>query len=126
MTAAKPQRFAGAFPMWTPEEDARLLKKLRGRTGLGQDFWIRLADQFPQRSFHAIRQRYLTLRMQEAGIKRERHPRPRTTKAHQTPRTKPEPKIVRPPTPHHVNLTAFLCGDPLPGRSALDEKRSRA
>ncbi len=35
----------------------------------------------------------------------------------------PKPEPLRPPLPSPASTTALLCGDPLPGRSALDMKR---
>jgi hypothetical protein len=116
----------GPYPAWTDAEDRRLLDKLDGRQGVGQEFWIEFAAEFPARSFYAVRQRYLTLRQKASGLPpkpRVRHTHPVKSQKHRR-FTGQEPVVAVPPQPPHETLTAFLCGDPLPGRSALDQKRS--
>lgn len=125
----KPKPSAGPYPVWTPEEDARLLEKLAGRQGLGQKFWIGFAEEFPGRSFYALRQRYLVLRMAAEGRKRIYPPKPRVTTGrerrtqrqivHAALHARKAAERLQP-----ASLTAALLGDPLPGRSALDRKRA--
>jgi len=124
-----PKPSAGSYPVWTPEEDARLLEKLAGRQHLGQKFWIGFAAEFSGRSFYALRQRYLVLRMAAQGIKREAPVRSRVTtgRERKTPREIVQVAIRAREAAERLqpeSLTAALLGDPLPGRSALDRKRA--
>lgn len=122
MSTVKPT-MAGAYPCWTSDEDDRLRKICAGRIIRGEAAWQEIADDFPGRSFYAVRQRWLTLRNEAAGIKRERSPRARPPKAQK--RTMPSPPVPeRLPEPMYTSLTAFLLKDPLPGRSALDKMRA--
>lgn len=124
-----PKPSAGPYPVWTAEEDARLLEKLAGRTGLGQKFWISFAEEFPERSFYALRQRYLVLRMLAQGRKREHRQRSRATtgRIRRTQRETVQAAVRAREAAESVapaSLTAALLGDPLPGRSALDRLRA--
>src|SRR4051812_35735375 len=120
--ALKGPQHSGPYPVWTPEEDARLLEKLAGRTGLGQKFWISFAAEFPGRSFYALRQRYLVLRMAAQGRTRERPQKPRviTGRERRTQREIAQAAIRARESAERLqpaSLTAALLGDPLPGRS---------
>ena len=117
------QVMSGAYPIWTPEEDALLLQKLQGGPGKGEAFWIALAEHFPERSFYAVRQRWLTLRNKAKGIKPNRHPlKPRPFDREHA-RRMPEPRPVPKALPDYNDLTAAFFGDPRPGRSALDQRQ---
>lgn len=115
---------AGPYPVWTQDEDDRLLKACAGDAIQGIKAWQELAEAFPGRTFYAVRQRYLSLRNQAAGIVRDRdrmsrpiRPQKRAPagiKAH------PEPL---PPAEYETITSAFF-KDPPPGRSALDKMRA--
>lgn len=109
---------------WTPEEDTRLWALVRAAQATGGKFdWHAIAAQMPNRNPDACKQHYFLLKRKEEGrperkpyAERERRTRAEIVEARQAPI--PETKW-----PRHASLTAAICGDPLPGRSALDEKR---
>lgn len=124
LAARDPVKHAGAYPKWSAEEDAKLLAACKGNIIRGEASWVKIAEGFPGRSFYAVRQRYLTLRNQIAGVVRDRDRKSRPI----VPR-KRAPVVARfQPVPAsraaHKTLTSALLGDPLPGRSALDRKRA--
>jgi hypothetical protein len=114
---------AGAYPVWSADEDARLLAACQGKAISGNAAWQKIAEGFPGRSFCAVRQRHLTLRQRADGIERDRAYR---TRAKPQIRTVPDRKNKpdRPQRAEHLTLTSALLGDPLPGRSALDRRRA--
>jgi hypothetical protein len=115
------QTTAGTYTCWSSKEDARLREICAGRIIRGHAAWQQIAEDFPGRSFYAVRQRWLTMRMEAAGIKRERHPRQRPPREQK--RVMPGPAVPeRLPLVDHKTLTAAFFGDPLPGRSALDKR----
>lgn len=91
----------------------------------GEQAWRAVAEHFPGRTHYAVRQRFLTLRNRAAGIKHERKDseRPIRTKKRKIATAAPVMLQAPPDLPPPHSLTAFLLGDPLPGRSALDQKR---
>lgn len=116
---------SGIYPCWTAQEDEALLARCAVRIPSGEADWRVVAQDFPTRSFVAVRQHYLKLRQDAAGIKPKK--RIKIPKVNARKRRRPagqEIIIPQRPTAEHATLTALLCGDPLPGRSALDEKRS--
>jgi len=120
---------AGAYPYWTADEDARLIRMCHGKVIRGEEGWLIIADEFPGRSLYAVRQRHLTLRYKASGIKRQprpRHQRPKHDAANALrKRTMPAPPMPsRPACPMPASLTAWIFGDPLPGRSALDQRNA--
>lgn len=110
-------------PVWSAEDDVRLLAACQGKTISGEAAWRKIAEGFPGRSFRAVRQRFLDLRNRAAGIKSERAFRSR---ARPQLRTTAEKRMafVKPPPPQHLTLTSALFGDPPLGRSALDKMRA--
>lgn len=116
---------AGAYKVWSEEEDRQLLDATRERAIRGDHAWHVVSEDFPGRSMEAVRQRYLNLRNASAGIERDRHPQPRKVKTRRE-RTMPAEKIAIAKPPEYTSLTAAIFGDPRPGRSALDQKRSAA
>ncbi len=105
---------AGAYPVWTSQEDALLLLLCQDKIIRGDLAWYDVRNHFPGRSMVAVRQRYLTLRNRAAGVERDRHPKPREgTKGRQR-RRMPEPEFTPPPDVSHTSLTAAFFGDPLP------------
>jgi hypothetical protein len=121
LTGRQLKRTAGAYPVWTSQEDALLLELCRDRIIRGDHGWNNISQHFSRRSMVAVRQRYLILRNRAAGVERDRHPKPRDgTKGRE--RRMPEPAYTPPPVVSHTSLTAAFFGDPLPGRSALDRR----
>lgn len=115
-------KFSGAYPIWTAEEDARLIEICAAASVQGIAAWRAVAEEFPGRSYFAVRQHYLTLRQKAAGVTRTRRKeRPAPERSRQMPASVPSASTI--PATEHLSLTAALCGDPLPGRSALDQKR---
>ena len=119
--SAKPRNYRH----WSPQEDQIIRDAAAGHGMAGNDGWQKLALNFPDRSWVACRQRWLNLRRMDSGVPvRSRRKRDRVVNGridrqwennqgpYQTPRDLPRPR----------SLTAFICGDPLPGRSALDRR----
>lgn len=114
---------------WSAAEDALVRELCLDKNISGLEAWREIAGRFPGRSVYAVRQRLLTLRMLADGTKRPRQPklaraakgRRRRSKLDVEPTLSVQPP--RPTSPAPVNLTAWVFGDPLPGRSALDQKR---
>lgn len=100
----------GHSTCWSNAEDAELER----RCDAGEPFDVVGHDL--GRTRHACKQRYNTLK------------RPNTTIA--AVKTDPreaalaEAQRLRQAPPVHDSVTAWFCGDPLPGRSALDQKRT--
>lgn len=113
---------AGAYPVWTADEDARLLTECHGRVIQGHAAWREIAEGFPGRSFYAVRQRYLTLRNHAAGIVRERDHRARPVRSVKRGPVKKQAPPKPQPTFEYETLTAAFFRDPPPGRSALDNR----
>lgn len=121
----KPSTMAGAYPRWNAEEDALLRELCAGRIIRGEAGWLQVTERFPGRSFFAVRQRWLTLRSADAGIKRDRSQPVRPPREQK--RVMPSPPVpARLPVVNHKTLTAAFFGDPLPGRSALDQRNTGA
>lgn len=123
LAAKDPVKRAGAYPKWSTEEDAKLLAACKGNIIRGEASWVKIAEGFPGRSFYAVRQRYLTLRNQIAGVVRDRDRKSRPIvprkRAAVVTRFQRAPALVA-----HKTLTSAFFGDPIPGRSALDRKRA--
>jgi hypothetical protein len=126
VNAIKPVRptSAGAYPVWSADEDARLLKACDGDAVQGIKAWQALAETFPGRSFYAVRQRYLSLRNQPAGIVRDRDrmSRPLRPQKRAPAGIKAHPEPL--PQAEYATITAAFFRDPPPGRSALDKMRA--
>jgi len=118
---------AGKRVFWTDQEDEKLLQLcnsrlvpgVNGLPGLNKQAWADVAAQFPDRTLASCKNRFWN-RAERAAPKRsykERvSPKNHFVESHsglQRPVHLPEPS----------SLTAYLLGDPLPGRSALDKKR---
>ena len=114
----------GAYPLWTGEEDAKLLAACEGRTIQGTEAWNRLAESFPGRSPYAVRQRFLVLRNLAAGIVRQRVRSERPKRLRIRMPVKPETIPAPLPPVEYKTLTAAFFRDPPPGRSALDKMRA--
>src|SRR4029077_11004340 len=109
---------------WSAEEDAKLVElcSIDSPQKRKRDtFWIDAAAQLPGRTGVACQQRWLVLR----GKKEKRHdikkPRPQV-RSFQHSSTRPgmqQPVHL----PEHDSITHMICGDPRPGRSALDQRR---
>lgn len=112
------------WKIWTDEMDARMLE-LCG-TGVRPDQWPVIAESFPGRSPLSCRQHWFLLRQKAKGIPmKKRGPRQSRAKDSLRPRPVRSDAVMQAPParlPTHRSITALLCGDPLPGRSALDEK----
>lgn len=121
MPSGKPKT-RGAYPLWTGEEDARLLAACESRSVLGTEAWQKISADFPGRSMYAVRQRYLVLRNLAAGIVRQRVRSERPKRLRVRMPVKPEAIPPRLPPVEYKTLTAAFLGDPPPGRSALDKK----
>lgn len=115
---------AGAYPVWTTDEDARLLKACDAGAVQGIKAWQKLAESFPGRTFYAVRQRYLWLRNQAAGIVRDRDRNARPLR----PKKRPPAGVKAHPEPlpyfEYATVTAEFFKDPPPGRSALDKRNA--
>lgn len=116
-------KYGRGKPVWSSEEDETLLSACRGTMVSGDAAWQKVADLLPGRSFTAVRQRIITLRNKARGILRDPDRKDRPLKRKKSLAAE---AVLSPPVslPQHRTLTAFLFGDPLPGRSALDQKRS--
>lgn len=103
-------------PAWTPEEDARLLAlRQQGMT------WDTIAAALPGRTVHGCQSRAYSLSERGAsGIGKERSnfgvPAQERRCAIARALAARDAAAMAPRT-----LTAMICGDPLPGRSALDQ-----
>lgn len=117
---------------WSGEQDALLreLCEAYGRNGIQ---WQEISEQFEGRTPQACKQHWLNMRNQAAG-------KPQRTRIRES-EAKPNSRRVRrtreqvvalkqaamqepiPPArlPQPKSITAFVFGDPLPGRSALDQ-----
>lgn len=101
---------------WTPEEDARLLAlRQQGLT------WDTIAAALPGRTTHGCQSRAYSLSARGAsGVGRERS-------NFSVPSQERRSAIARAIAARDAaaqaprTLTAMICGDPLPGRSALDQ-----
>lgn len=122
-TSEKKFAKAGPHPFWSAEEDKRVLELCQHVSG--EQAWREVAERFPGRTHYAVRQRFLTLRNRAAGIKRERTDSERPIRTQKRTIVGAAPIVLQTPPdlPPPASLTAFLLGDPLPGRSALDQKR---
>lgn len=100
---------------WTAEENIALLSDGRKvRTTRAE--WHVIAKQFPGRTMESCRQQFYKLRALPNGAVMQRKPyparEPRRTVEMQAPQA----------LPAHTCITAAFFGDPLPGRSALDQR----
>jgi len=109
-------------PVWSAEDDVRLLAACQGKIISGEAAWRKIAEGFPGRSFLAVRQRYMTLRKHADGIlpDRDRMSRPIRPDRRQPVLNRSE----RLSAIDHTTITAAFFKDPPPGRSALDKKRA--
>lgn len=100
---------------WNAEEDALLMQLLGTMTVVSFETWQSIKPQFPSRTLPAIRMRWTSLKLGTEAKRRkalngEAKPLPAIRTRMQIPRDLPLP----------ASLTALICGDPIPGRSALD------
>lgn len=113
----------GSFYPWSDEDSDKLMELCKARTWGDGEAWMAIAEQFPGRTVSACRHRHDEVKRNRADKVRHRDRRKYNYK--NVVRT-PEELAVRlqppPDLPPPASLTAYLCGDPLPGRSALDKK----
>ncbi len=120
------------FIPWSKQDDAKLVKLCehytKHRAKIPMRTWQIIAAEFPGRSVGSVRLRYGALKAAKEGrcyapSRNERAANPRYVRSVErsdTPRQAPQP------LPLPTSITAFVCGDPLPGRSALDKKLQEA
>ncbi len=101
----------GQSTRWTKAEDAELLR----RCDAGEPF-DKVARDFGRSSF-ACKQHYNILKRPAAAITAAVRPSRAAESLRLT-----EAERLRVQSLVHDSLTAWFCGDPLPGRSALDQK----
>lgn len=111
---------SGGHPVWTSDEDARLLAACDGKGISGAAAWQKVAEGFPGRSYQAVRQRYVTLRNYAAGGVRDRDRNSRPTRPPAGMKHHPDPL----PAAEYQTITSAFFKDPPPGRSALDKRRA--
>ena len=109
-------------PVWSAEDDVRLLAACQGKIISGEAAWRKIAAGFPGRSFLAVRQRYLTLRKHADGILPDRDTMSRPIRPD---KRQPVPtRSERLSAADHPTITAWFFRDPPPGRSALDKRNA--
>ena len=110
---------------WTPEDDARLVFICTRNQSIGVNgtmvikaaVWREIAALMGNgRTVRSCKDRFWT---REARAKLKYKPRAPIDHRAQRIVGRRLPGIL----PEPASITAFICGDPLPGRSALDEKR---
>jgi Myb-like DNA-binding domain len=111
------------FYLWSNEDSDKLMELCKARTWGDGEAWMAIAAQFPGRTVSACRHRYDEVKRNRAGkpTNRER-PKYNYKNVVRTPEELADRLRPPPDLPPPASLTAFLCGDPLPGRSALDKK----
>jgi hypothetical protein len=114
---------------WTKESDdilysfckSRLQPGKNGLPSVCKQDWDECGKLFPKRSVHACKSRFGELKALAEGKIPYR-------KRNRIEREKPGEFVTRMQNPARLplpsSITAFICGDPLPGRSALDKKLS--
>lgn len=116
--------------IWTDAHDSELRDLCTGKKIVGEKAWYPIAEHFEGRTPAACRQRWQFLRALDAGkAPRERNlaRATRWRRSQKQIRLDAQAKLAmqkplaRPPLPS--SITAFVFGDPLPGRSALDLRR---
>ncbi|MGA7072112.1 SANT/Myb-like DNA-binding domain-containing protein [Bradyrhizobium sp.] len=106
------------YKPWSQEDSARLYQLADNRPNNGKN-WPSISKEFQGRSPASCREHYFAqLRRRSyscppGGPRRFIEPVSRDRSPRQEPINLPAP----------ATLTAFLCGDPVPGRSALDRKQ---
>lgn len=118
-----------AWRAWSREDSAKLLKlhtEAKGdRTNvrIRTDIWQQIAVHFPGRTLKAVRNHHANLMTLANGKSRGRY---RVTNPKFVVRNPEDITLRQNPIalPPHATITAFVFGDPLPGRSALDQKRA--
>lgn len=103
------------FRPWSTEEDD-LLRQLCAGDKVKGPGWLDLPQYFAGRTVGACQQRWIVLRD---------GPKPAHTRKAQPLKPLPlrEASLQQPiDLPKPASLTAFILGDPLPGRSALDRR----
>jgi len=113
---------------WSAAEDEKLTALCKGHSTSLSAGWEEIAQHFEGRSYLACRQRWLNLRRKESGAPVRVRVTPRRANgrvisaavAKNTMQVAPSPGAL----PSHASLTSAIFGDPLPGRSALDQKRA--
>ena len=112
---------------WTPHEDTKLLDLIKGRQRLSTAEWEAVGKNFPDRSIHAIRNRYSYLRAIATGNLTPRRSGRAVNARHIRHNAEDIALRANPiDLPYPASITAFVFGDPLPGRSALDKKMQGA
>lgn len=103
----------GPWKAWSIEDDRRLFAYAQDGIPVGEEVWTTIVAQFPGRSLIACRDRLRKMIADAREAKRKRAS-PVKVKLMQRPRD----------FPLHATLTALICGDPIPGRSALDQRKA--
>ena len=116
------------FIPWSKEDTAKLTQLCKAvphyKTMIGAKRWDLICAHFPTRTRVAVKQHWSGLKAKAAG----KPPRIRYDRLLINPsivRHSPQERAIRQnpvQLPPPKSITAFICGDPLPGRSALDRK----
>jgi Myb-like DNA-binding protein len=101
---------------WTEADTTRLTTLVDQRSGLN---WTEIAERFPGRTPKSCAAHYRAAKLRARGIKRERWSPP-PVNPDRVHRTTPLQQPRELPLP--ATITAYVLGDPLPGRSALDKR----
>ncbi len=109
---------------WPAADDALLMKRWAGRAVVGEEGWKAIAEGLSlPRTWQSCRQRVQYLRRKASGIApKKREPRERKVNGRIYQRDKMQEPLAYLPQP--ASITAALFGDPLPGRSALDQRQA--
>ena len=111
---------------WSEAEDKMIWELCQGRS-IRTDRWEWVAANFEGRSSLACRQRWLFLRRKAQGLETPRKVRERRANGRLCRVASDDvalAAIAAAPVLSHTSLTAAFFRDPLPGRSALDQKRA--
>jgi len=110
---------------WSEQEDQQILELCTGKSLIGDEPWIGIAENFTGRSAMACRQRWFNLKARAEGKPPRARYRDRKANGRIQRRTHAEIVASKPaPPPPHTSWAAEHLGDPPPGRSALDQKRA--
>ena len=116
----------GRFYPWSDEDSEKLFELCKTRLWGDGEAWMAIAAQFPGRTVSACRHRYDEVKRMKADKPSNRERRKYNYK--NVVRTPEELSVRMKPInlPEPASITAFVFGDPLPGRSALDKKMQGA
>jgi hypothetical protein len=120
--------------LWSKDDDLQLIGMVsEGSPPVGNAAWEPIAQNFPGRSALACRQRWRFLRDEAAGKAPRDRSRERVANYRRVQKQNREeartPVVApyQPPQPVPLSYAVFanhiVFGDPLPGRSALDQRR---